>query len=223
MPDGSLIFAFAHDLRGYLRTSLTRIQLAKQELAEDSQGLQWLRESELAAKSGGRLLDAMVAFSDVRHSEETIALSLLIRGVLLELKKSLEAASVLVSETPKVQVPYAVQAVLRELLDNSVKFQDFSRPLEIRIDCSVEVSGCVRVVVTDNGTGVEIGMEEKIFLPFERLHDRTRYPGFGLGLAHNRKVVEIYGGKIVAASSNPGGLRVEISLPEAVCFGASIA
>lgn len=225
-PDGSFVFAFAHDLRSHLRTSLTRVQLVKLELAkEDStdagdQKLQWLLEAESATKTGARLLDAVVAFCDVRPSAETITLSLLVRGVLLELKKPLEDALVSVSAMPVVRVPFALQAVLREVICNSMKFHDSSRPLEIRIESDVSPNGGIRIVVTDNGLGIDPDMTEKIFLPFGRVHDRTRYPGFGLGLAHCRKVVEMHGGRIVVAASDPVGLCVEISFPDDSRFGA---
>jgi signal transduction histidine kinase len=68
---------------------------------------------------------------------------------------------------------------------------------------------CCRVVVSDNGTGIEHAALERIFQPFFS----TRAGGTGLGLALVRKVVVTHNGRITAANREGGGAVFEMVLP----------
>src|SRR5205823_3434929 len=71
----------------------------------------------------------------------------------------------------------------------------------------------LEIRVSDNGSGVDVAGLNKIFLPFQRMHSRQEYPGFGLGLALCDKIVSVYGGTINATASASGGLTVSMTLP----------
>ena len=69
--------------------------------------------------------------------------------------------------------------------------------------------------VEDDGGGIPIGYEQRIFEPFvqgpERHHDAN--PGTGLGLTLSQQFVELHGGTITAANRHEGGARFEVVLP----------
>lgn len=69
--------------------------------------------------------------------------------------------------------------------------------------------------MSDDGIGFDAEYAERIFRPFERLHDRAQYAGTGLGLALVNRVASRHGGD-VSAESEPGrGSPFRVRLPAA--------
>ena len=218
LNDGRLMFAFAHDMRSYLRTVLTRVQMVQADAAAllPAQDQQWLAEAATAAADMNGLLSAMVAYCDVTRVEARAVLPLLLRGVLLEMKPVLTQAQSTVSvwNELNVPVPQALQTVLKELLTNSCRFRRTDKPSEIQIVTRLPDAETLEVVVSDTGVGLDAAWLHKLFQPFQRMHSRE-FPGFGLGLALCRRIVQAYGGEISATASASGGLRVALTLPVA--------
>ncbi len=85
---------------------------------------------------------------------------------------------------------------LVNLLSNAIKYHPERVPL-IRIACQLQ--GAYQVVsVEDNGLGMDMRQEEKIFALFKRLH--THVEGTGIGLYIVKKMVESAGGKVEVES-----------------------
>jgi len=105
-----------------------------------------------------------------------------------------------------------LQQVLWNVLKNAIKFT----PEQGRI--SIETSNAenrLRIVVTDNGCGIEPSALERIFIAFDQGQTRVgHFGGLGLGLSIARMFVELHGGTISAASEGVGrGARMTIDLP----------
>jgi signal transduction histidine kinase len=67
--------------------------------------------------------------------------------------------------------------------------------------------------VADNGIGFEKEYQERIFSLFERLNNKDKYEGSGIGLSITRKIIERHHGRISAESTPGEGARFTISLP----------
>ncbi|WP_114749937.1 sensor histidine kinase [Pleomorphovibrio marinus] len=61
-----------------------------------------------------------------------------------------------------------------------------------------------KLQIRDNGIGFETKYKERIFEPFQRLHNQSDYEGTGIGLAICQKIVESHNGHISADSTGNG-------------------
>jgi light-regulated signal transduction histidine kinase (bacteriophytochrome) len=67
--------------------------------------------------------------------------------------------------------------------------------------------------VSDNGIGIAPEFTDKVFVIFQRLHNRDAYSGTGIGLALCKKIVEQYGGAIWIDTSYTEGTRIRFTWP----------
>lgn len=101
--------------------------------------------------------------------------------------------------------------LLQNLVGNALKFRSAAPP---RVHVSATREGDFwRFHVADNGIGIEKQYHDRIFVIFQRLHQREAYPGTGIGLAIAKKIVERHGGRI-SLDSEPGrGTTFHFTLP----------
>ena len=81
------------------------------------------------------------------------------------------------------------------LLDNALKYAkaDVAPVLEISTS---ELKTHWQVSISDNGIGIDAQFFDKIFIIFQRLHNRDQFDGTGIGLSIAKKNIEAWGGKI---------------------------
>lgn len=108
--------------------------------------------------------------------------------------------------------PQMLSQVLFNLLSNAFKFHAPGSVPEVRV--WAETPGhCVRINVRDNGIGIAHQHQDRIWQVFERLHDRTIYPGSGIGLAIVKRAVTRMGGRYGVESEAGKGSTFWIELP----------
>lgn len=99
--------------------------------------------------------------------------------------------------------PQLLRLALQQLLANAWKFTSRQPAARIAFDCAVDAEGRRWFQLRDDGAGFDMAWAHKLFLPFERLHPPSEFPGNGIGLAIVRRIVEAHGGA-VRADSRPG-------------------
>jgi PAS domain S-box-containing protein len=90
--------------------------------------------------------------------------------------------------------PIQIKQLFQNLIQNSIKFRGEANPV-IEINVSQEDS-LWTFSIKDNGIGISPDYYEKVFVIFQRLHEKDKYPGTGIGLAICKKIVERHGGRI---------------------------
>ena len=104
-----------------------------------------------------------------------------------------------------------LRQVVSNLLQNAVRYTPEGGQIQV---CVTTRDGSVEVEVRDTGAGIPADQLDAIFDPFVRLSSAG--PGLGVGLALVRRIVELHGGSVRAASAGPGrGSVFTIVLPRA--------
>jgi PAS domain S-box-containing protein len=101
--------------------------------------------------------------------------------------------------------------LFQNLIGNAIKFRAEDRPVEVHVAAEREGEQW-HFRISDTGIGIEKQYLERIFLIFQRLHDRSKYKGTGIGLAVCKKVVEHHGGRIWVESEPGKGTTFHFTL-----------
>ncbi len=104
-----------------------------------------------------------------------------------------------------------VENVIDELVSNAVKFGD-ERPFDIRLERS---GATARIVVDDQGPGIALAEQSRIFERFARAAPVRHFGGLGLGLWLVRQYVEAHEGTVTVASEPGQGATFIVELPGA--------
>jgi signal transduction histidine kinase len=107
--------------------------------------------------------------------------------------------------------PLRFDQVVANLLSNAVKY-GAGEPIEVRVNHDL-AGDLAHLEVIDGGPGIDPGMAEKIFEPFQRATSMEPIPGLGLGLYVVKMIVEGHGGHIAVDSHLGHGTRFIVDLP----------
>ncbi|WKN30885.1 PAS domain-containing protein [Porifericola rhodea] len=99
------------------------------------------------------------------------------------------------------------RSIVYNLISNAIKYRSPKRKPVIKINCYPEGKYLV-LSVEDNGLGMDISNEKKIFAMFKRLHDHVE--GTGVGLYIVKKIVDNAGGKIEVHSQLDQGTSFKV-------------
>ena len=95
------------------------------------------------------------------------------------------------------------------LVTNAIKY---GRGKPIRIEVAL-VDGWAQLAVSDEGIGIAVEDQARIFERFERAVSERHYGGFGLGLWIVHQIVEAHAGRVEVRSEIGHGSTFKVSLP----------
>lgn len=213
-------YSASHDLQEPLRkisafSGALERRICK--VTDDEEMLMLLNRVSDASVRMSEMVDNLLELSRATRSPlsiSNVSLSSIIAQSLDDLSTKLSGtnASVSLKKDGFIDIdPNAFTQVLRNLLSNSIKYRDSTRPLVIEIDFA-KTAGAYHITVSDNGTGIPENKGEQIFEPFQRLVGRDN-PGTGMGLAICRQIILAHSGNIALTTSKLGGATFDISLP----------
>ncbi len=200
----SFAYSISHDLRAPLRSieGFSRALLEDHAGDLDEDGRDFLTRVVNGATRMDRLINDLLEYSRLGRrgvTFEPVDMNELVATSLEDLRASLKAAGghVAVAESlPTVSGDPSLLLVLwHNLLGNAIKYRRADVPLEVEIACR-EDDGKYVFSVKDNGIGLDMKYQKKVFDIFQRLHGGDEYAGTGIGLASARKVVAAHRGRI---------------------------
>ena len=213
-------YVASHDLQEPLRavTGYTQLLQRRYGTKLDLEAKEYIAHAVDGAKRMQGLINDLLTYSRVgTHSQTftTVDLNDVVKQALHNLETATdEAKAVVTIEALPILLGDQVQLtqLLQNLIGNALKFRSDHRQTTVHI--SAQQAGTDwDISIADNGIGIDAEYADRIFVIFQRLNSRDRYPGTGLGLAICKRVVERHGGKIWFESTPGQSTTFHVTLP----------
>lgn len=216
----TFVYSVAHDLRAPLRsmTGYAQLLLDDHASALDETGQHLLKRIQASSDFMDTLLLDLLAYGRTARVEmelEPVRVQAAWESALFQCATQIEQTHADIETRQPLPTVMGHEAtlgqILANLLSNALKFVTPGERPQIRF--WVEQSDHhTRLWIQDNGIGIPIGQQERMFRVFERLHG-AHYPGTGIGLSIVRKGVQRMNGR-VGVESEPGkGSRFWLEFP----------
>ena len=213
-------YSASHDLRAPLTRLAGYCEAFKEEYGDrlDGQAMHYLDRIEATGEQMNSVLSAMLTLYQMQQREmapRSIDISELVRAVAASLRQ----------REPEREVTFVIQddilvygdmkllwLALENLLGNAWKFTKERAAARIEFG-QVEKEGESVCFLKDNGAGFNMEYADKLFTPFQRLHNTEEFPGTGVGLAIVQRIISRQNGRIWLESVEGEGTICYFVLP----------
>jgi light-regulated signal transduction histidine kinase (bacteriophytochrome) len=212
-------YVAAHDLRGPLIGIGGYVQHLRRRLKDklDPDAERVLEQILGQVVRMENLIHALLGYARVgtaRLEVKRVDFNEIIHQVIVDLQTEIEKSEALVTSDPLPTIwadGTQIRQLLQNLISNGIKFRGQEPP---RVHLSARKGGIDFIFsVKDNGIGIDSKDQTRIFDMFQRLHDNSKYPGSGIGLAISKKIVENHGGRIWVESEFQKGTIFYFTIP----------
>ncbi|GAC1626536.1 MAG: hypothetical protein NVS9B10_14530 [Nevskia sp.] len=205
-------YVASHDLQEPLRTVSGFAQLLAKRYTgqlgpEADEYVHYVTTGVQRMKS---LIEDLLAYSRVSRDPgamRQVDLNPVVKTALANLRGAIDAAAATVVCEPMPALAANERQMVQlfqNLVGNAVKFRGESPPV-IHISAERRADEW-QITVRDNGIGISERHAQQVFVLFQRLHSRDKYPGNGIGLTICKKIVDLHGGRIWVVPNETGAV-----------------
>ncbi len=214
-------YVASHDLQEPLRmvtSFLTQIE-KRYENVLDEKGKKYIFFAVDGAKRMRQIILDLLEFSRVGKNEtklEEIDVNDIVEEIKLLYQKQIEEkkAQIYFEPLPKIRTYAApIKQVFQNVISNALKYSKPNEKPVITISCKKN-SASWEFEIKDNGIGISKDYFDKIFIIFQRLHNKDEYSGTGMGLAITKKIIENLKGQIWLKSEEGKGTTFYFTIPK---------
>ncbi len=214
-------YVASHDLQEPLRMVtgfLGQIQNKYSDVIDDK-GKQYIYFAVDGAKRMRQIILDLIEFSRIGRTVDTenyTDLNDVVREVISLCQKQIKETKAIIrfKNLPSlVTHQTALRQVFQNLISNALKYHVKGKSPVINISTE-ETETHWQFAISDNGIGIEAEYFNKIFVIFQRLHNKNEYSGTGIGLAVCKKIIENFGGKIWLESEEDKGSTFYFTIPK---------
>jgi PAS domain S-box-containing protein len=212
-------YVASHDLQEPLRMITSYLELLERRYKGqlDPKADQFIAYAVDGAARMQILINDLLKYSRVGsrgQSLEQVDCEVVLQNVLRNLQVAIAEKKAVITHDVLPQVNADITQLtqlFQNLIGNAIKFHGEDPP---KIHIGIEQRNDKWLFsVCDNGIGIESQYVDRIFVIFQRLHNRTDYPGTGMGLAICKKIVERHGGNLWVESTPKQGSTFYFTLP----------
>lgn len=208
----SFNYSASHDLRAPLNRLTGFCAALREEYGEklDDQGIHYIDRIAATGDQMNLVLSAMLTLYQVQQrdmSPRNLDISELAGAVAASLKQRESERQIDFIIQPNIMVYGDMKLLwlaMENLMGNACKFTGGRHDARVEFGLT-EVNGESVCYVKDNGTGFDMTYYDKLFTPFQRLHNHDEFPGTGVGLAIVQRIISRHGGRIWLESSEGAG------------------
>ena len=211
----------SHDLQEPLRMVTSFLDKLDKKYSDviDDKGKQYIYFAVDGAIRMRQIILDLIEFSrasKLDNNKEQVNVNELVSDVILLYKNQIKEsnATIEVGNLPTISVYNApLSQVFQNLISNALKYRQNGKAPIIKINCT-EILGHWMFSIKDNGIGINKDYFEKIFVIFQRLHNKDEYAGTGIGLAIVKKIINNLDGKIWLESEEGEGTVFYFTIPK---------
>ena len=215
------VFIASHDLQDPLRKIISFGDQLKSILPDlDGRGQNYLDRLQNTALGMRSLLDSLLELARVETMSrpfEATDLNALVNEALRNLESRIykTKGKVNIKSLPVVEAdPNQMCQLFQNLIGNALKYKREGVVPIVNLESHRMETGVWKIIVEDNGIGINEKYAERIFKPFERLHGKSQYKGNGMGLSICKKIMVRHNGDITVQSRLNKGAKFIITIPE---------
>jgi light-regulated signal transduction histidine kinase (bacteriophytochrome) len=213
-------YVASHDLQEPLRMISSFMNLLTKRIDQhlDETTRQYIHFAVDGAERMKTLIQALLQYSRVGTTKENFApvdLNEVMQYVRRLLEEDINKNKAIITVNPMPVITAnkpLINQLFANLVSNAVKYHG-DKTTEVEVGYT-EKGDQWTFYVKDNGIGIDTRFFDKIFVIFQRLHNKTEHSGTGIGLAICKKIVEIHKGKIWVESEAGKGSIFYFSLPK---------